>query len=54
MRIVRLFRTSAFRLALFYTALFSASVIVLLGFVYGATVTLIERQTRDTIEAEIV
>ena len=46
-------RTSAFRLTLLYTAVFAASVLVLLGFLYWRTVALIDRQARDTIEAEI-
>ena len=46
-------RTSAFRLTILYTAVFAASVLVLLAFLYWRTVTLIDRQARDTIEAEI-
>ncbi len=46
-------RTSAFRLTFLYTATFAASVLVLLGFLYWRTVALIDRQARDTIEAEI-
>ncbi|MFO1154069.1 MAG: HAMP domain-containing sensor histidine kinase [Rhodospirillales bacterium] len=53
MRLRNAVRTSAFRLTLLYTAVFAASVLVLLGFLYWRTVALIDRQARDTIEAEI-
>jgi signal transduction histidine kinase len=46
-------RTSAFRLTFLYTAVFAASVLVLLAFLYWRTVALIDRQARDTIETEI-
>jgi signal transduction histidine kinase len=46
-------RTSAFRLTLLYMTLFGVSVLVLLGFISWSTVALIERQTDETIEAEI-
>jgi len=46
-------RTSAFRLTLLYMTLFGASVLVLLGFISWSTIALIERQTDETIEAEI-
>jgi len=46
-------RTSAFRLTLLYTGVFSVSVLVLLGFIYWSTVAVIERQTAETIESEI-
>ncbi len=49
----RLFRTSTFRLAILYVLLFGSSVLVLLAFIYFTTVPVIERQTDDTIEAEI-
>ena len=48
-----LFRSSSFRLALLYMGLFSASVLVLLGFLYWATAGYMARQTDATIEAEI-
>jgi len=48
-----LFQTSAFRLTLLYLALFSVSVLALLGFIYWSTVAVIERQTAETIESEI-
>ena len=46
-------RTSAFRLTLLYTAVFCLSVLALLAFIYWSTVAVIERQTAQTIEAEI-
>lgn len=48
-----LFRTSAFRLTWLYMVLFGASVLVLLGFIYLSTVSVIERQTMETVEAEV-
>ena len=48
-----LFRTSAFRLTWLYMMLFGASVLVLLGFIYLSTVRVIERQTMETVEAEV-
>ena len=48
-----LFRTTAFRLTLLYVLLFTASVAVILGFIYWSTVEVIDRQTTATIEAEI-
>lgn len=48
-----LFRTSAFRLTWLYMMLFGASVLVLLGFIYLSTVSVIERQTMETVEAEL-
>jgi signal transduction histidine kinase len=52
-RPVNLAQTSAFRLTLLYTGVFSVSVLVLLGFIYWSTVAVIERQTAETIESEI-
>ena len=49
----RLLRTNAFRLAALYFALFAASVLALLGFIYFSTADFIERQTEATIDAEI-
>ncbi len=48
-----LFRTTAFRLTVLYVALFTASVLALLGFIYWSTVEVMDRQTTATIEAEI-
>ena len=49
----RLLRTNAFRLAALYLALFAASVLALLAFIYFSTADFIERQTETTIDAEI-
>ncbi len=48
-----LWRTATFRLALIYLILFGISVTALVAFVYLATVRVIERQTDETIEAEL-
>ena len=53
MRASRLLRTSTFRLSLLYVALFGASVLVLLAFIYWTTVRVIDGQISDTIEAEV-
>ncbi len=50
---VRLLRTNAFRLGALYLALFAASVLALLVFIYFSTADFIERQTEATIDAEI-
>lgn len=50
---LNLFRTTAFRLTVLYVALFTASVLALLGFIYWSTVEVMDRQTNATIEAEI-
>ena len=49
----RLLDTSTFRLALIYLASFGVSALALLGFLYYATAGFMERQTADTIQAEI-
>jgi len=49
----KLLRSSSFRLALVYMALFSTSVVLLLGFIYWSTAGYMARQTDATIEAEI-
>ena len=49
----RLLRSSTFRLALVYMALFSASVLLLLGYIYWSTAGYMSRQTDATINAEI-
>ena len=49
-----LLRTSTFRLALLYMALFAGSALLLLGFIYWSTVAFMANQTDATIEAEIV
>jgi signal transduction histidine kinase len=52
-QITKLFKSSTFRLALIYMALFSVSVLLLLGFIYWSTAGYMVRQTEATIEAEI-
>ncbi len=49
-----LLRTSTFRLALLYMALFAGSALLLLGFIYWSTVAFMANQTDATIQAEIV
>ena len=49
----RLLDTSTFRLALIYLASFGVSALALLGFLYYATAGFMERQTEETIQAEI-
>ena len=53
MRTARLLRSSTFRLAVLYMALFGASVAVLLVFIYWSTAGYMAVQTDDTIEAEV-
>jgi signal transduction histidine kinase len=48
-----LLHSSTFRLALIYMALFGASVLMLLGFIYWSTAAYLTQQTDETIEAEI-
>ncbi|MCD6580758.1 MAG: HAMP domain-containing histidine kinase [Desulfuromusa sp.] len=52
-QLTKLFKSSTFRLALIYVALFSVSVLLLLGFIYWSTAGYMVRQTEATIEAEI-
>lgn len=49
----RLFHTSIFRIALLYLLLLGVTLLALMGFVYWSTSNLIERQTEETVEAEI-
>lgn len=49
----KIFRTSTFRLAAIYLILFALSVSAVLGYVYWNTVSIIERQTDETIRAEV-
>jgi signal transduction histidine kinase len=51
--LIELFRTSTFRLALFYFGLFAVSVLAVLGLVYYHTVFYADQQTDETIDAEI-
>jgi len=53
MKTAELLRSSSFRLSLVYMVLFAGSVLLLLGFIYWATVGYMARQTDATIEAEI-
>jgi signal transduction histidine kinase len=53
MKTAELLRSSSFRLSLVYMALFASSVLLLLGFIYWATVGYMAEQTDATIEAEI-
>ena len=50
----KLLRSSAFRLALGYVALFSISAVLLLAFIYWSTASYMQQQADETIEAEIV
>lgn len=49
----RLLRTTTFRVALVYLGLFLLSVSLILGLVHGMTAGLLDRQTEETIEAEL-
>jgi len=49
----RILRTTTFRVALLYLGLFLASVMVILGMIYWFTAGFIDRQTDETIAAEI-
>ena len=53
MKATDLLTSSSFRLSLIYTVLFAGSVLLLLGFLYWATVGYMAEQTDATIEAEI-
>jgi signal transduction histidine kinase len=52
--LIRLLETSTFRLALIYLALFGVSALALLGFLYVRTAVVMEQQTEETIDAEII
>ena len=49
----KIFRTSTFRLSAIYLILFALSVSSVLGYVYLNTVGILERQTDETIRAEV-
>src|SRR3546814_16755823 len=49
----RLVQTSIFRIALLYLLLLGVTLAVLLGFIYWSTAGLLERQTDETVQAEI-
>jgi signal transduction histidine kinase len=51
--LLRLLRTNAFRLAALYMALFATSVSALLVFIYFSTANFVQRQTEETVGAEI-
>lgn len=53
MRVTDLLRSSTFRLVLSYMALFGASVLLLLGFIYWSTIAVIAHQTDESIKTEI-
>jgi signal transduction histidine kinase len=50
---LKIFRTSTFRLAAIYLVVFAVSVGAILAYVYYSTVGLLERQTEETIRAEV-
>ena len=50
----KLLRSSAFRVALGYVALFGVSALLLLGFIYWSTASYMQQQADETIEAEIL
>jgi signal transduction histidine kinase len=52
-RLTNLLRSSTFRLAVVYMALFAVSVLILLSFIYWSTAGYMARQADATIEAEI-
>jgi signal transduction histidine kinase len=49
----KIFRTSTFRLAFIYLLVFLLSAAALLGYVFWNTIGLLERQTEETIRAEV-
>ncbi len=49
----KLLRTSTFKLVALYLVLFALSVAALLGYIYYSTIVLLERQTDETIRAEV-
>ena len=53
MRTLSIFRSQAFRIVLLYLAIFAASVTALVAFVYGNTALVLERETDETIGAEV-
>ncbi|MFC4351072.1 ATP-binding protein [Fodinicurvata halophila] len=53
MQILRISNSATFRFALAYVALFGVSVLLLFGFIYWSTITLIEGQVAQTVAAEI-
>ena len=53
MRTPKILRTQAFRIVAIYLAIFAVSAIALVGFVYWNTALVLDRETDETIEAEI-
>jgi len=53
MRLPAIFRTSVFQLTILYVVLFGVSVVSLGWFIYFSTVGYIERQTQETIRADV-
>ena len=53
MRTPKVLRTQAFRIVAIYLAIFAISAIALAGFVYWNTALVLDRETDQTIEAEI-
>ena len=49
----RLFQTSIFRITLLYLLLLGVTLTLVLGFVYWQTAGLLERQTDETVRAEM-
>jgi hypothetical protein len=49
----QLLRSSSFRLAALYVAMFGSSVLILLAFIYWSTAGYLARQTDATIDSEI-
>lgn len=53
MRALSIFRTQAFRIVLLYLGVFAASATALVAFVYGNTTLVLERESDETIGAEV-
>jgi signal transduction histidine kinase len=53
MKLSNLVRSSSFRLALIYLALFASSVLILLAFIYWSTVTFTANQMDETIQSDV-
>ncbi|ALG69283.2 sensor histidine kinase [Beggiatoa leptomitoformis] len=53
-QLIKLLNTSTFRVTLIYMGLFGMSALLLMGFIYWATVSYIATQTDETIEADVI
>ena len=53
MRALSIFRTQAFRIVHLYLGVFAASATALVAFVYGNTTLVLERESDETIGAEV-